>query len=70
MEHTKLTKYAVLRQKDDEAIGFALLSVEDRRHFDAMANDGAIRLGAMPHDWYELNKDNQGEHEDTIVYLW
>jgi hypothetical protein len=27
------------------------------------------RLGAMPHDTYELHPDYQGTHEDTLVYL-
>lgn len=27
------------------------------------------RLGAMPHDTYELDAEYQGTHEDTLVYL-
>jgi len=27
------------------------------------------RIGAMPHDYYELDADYQDTHEDTLVYL-
>lgn len=68
---TRTTKYIVRRYIDNEAIGVANLTVEQFRHYEAMAQQpqGLIRLGAMPHDYYDLDAEFQGESEESTIWL-
>ena len=65
------TQYTVRRYPDGQAIGSADLTTEQYEHYAAMAQqpEGIIRLGAMPHDLYDLDREWQGLHEDTMIYL-
>ena len=68
---TTITCYTVRRYNDAEAIGEANLTAEQYRHYEGMAQqpEGIIRLGALPHAYYDLDADYQDTHEDTSVYL-
>lgn len=65
------THYHVRRYDNADAIGDANLTAEQFAHYMAMAQqpEGLIRLGALPHDYYDLDADHQDTHEDTTVYL-
>lgn len=67
----KLTSYVVRRYRDGVAIGGAQLSVEQFAHYEAMAQqpEGIIRLGALPHEFYDLDPYYQDTGEDVSVYL-
>lgn len=64
-------KYAVRNYQTGEIIGHSTLTDEQFAHYESMSDrdTGAIRLGALPHDFYELNQDAQDTHEDTAVFL-
>lgn len=68
---TMITRYALTRYQDGVVLGYALLKAEEFRHYSDMAQQpqGLIRLGAIPHDWYNLKADYQDSHEDTTVFL-
>lgn len=63
--------YTVSRYNDGKAIGTANLTDEQFRHYEAMAQqpEGLIRLGALPHSYYDLHPEYQDAHEDTTVYI-
>lgn len=63
--------YCVKRYEDNQTIGIATLTSEQWQRYLAMSQQpqGLIRLGALPHDWYSLDDEFQGTHEDTAVYL-
>ncbi len=65
------TRYSVCRYNDGQAIGTADLTAERFADYRAMSQkpEGLIRLGALPHDMYDLEADYQDTHEDTTVYL-
>jgi len=66
-----MTCYSLYRYEDSTEIGHAVLTAEQHANYVAMADGdaGAIRLGALPHDWYDLDDDYQDTHEDTAVYF-
>lgn len=66
-----MTTYTVRRYSDAKAIGSANLTAEQFAHYEAMAQqpEGIIRLGAMPHSYYDLDANYQDTHEDTSIYL-
>lgn len=68
---TTKTNYTVRRYNDAEAIGNIDLTPEQFARYESMAQqpEGIIRLGAMPHDLYELDAEHQDTHEDTTIYL-
>lgn len=68
---TTTTTHTLRRYDDATAIGRCVLTAEQHQHYIEMADShtGAIRLGAMPHDYYDLDDDHQGTHEDTAVYV-
>lgn len=63
--------YDVMRYEDGERIGTSNITPEQYRRYEAMAQqpEGLIRLGALPHDWYDLLPEHQGLHEDTTVWI-
>lgn len=63
--------YTVVRYADGRGIGSVNLTDEQFAHYAAMAQqpEGLIRLGAMPHDYYNLDEEFQGLHEDTTIFL-
>jgi hypothetical protein len=65
------TNYTVRRYNDGKAIGSVDLTTEQFRRYESMSQqpEGLIRLGAMPHDLYELDAEYQDTHEDTTIYL-
>lgn len=65
------TSYTVTRYIDGQAIGRATLTAEQFAHYSAMAQqpEGVIRLGALPHNYYDLDSEYQDTHEDTTVFL-
>lgn len=66
------TNTHVLRRYHDAAeIGECELTAEQYRHYVAMSDrdTGAIRLGALPHDYYDLAPEYQDTAEDTTVYI-
>ena len=73
MTATKTTteRFAVTRHIDGVIIGLSVLTPEQFAHFNAMAQqpEGLIRLGSLPHDFYELSAEYQDTREDTTVYL-
>lgn len=66
-----MSKYTVTRYQDGQAIGTSELTAEQFAHYEAMAQqpEGVIRLGALPHDYYDLDAEYQDVSEDTTVYL-
>lgn len=58
-------------ETNGKAVGSANLTAEQFRRYEAMAQqpEGLIRLGAMPHDYYDLDAEYQGLSEDTTIYL-
>lgn len=65
------TRYALTRYQDGVVLGYAILTDEQFCHYSDMSQQpqGLMRLGAMPHDWYELKDQYQDAHEDTTVFL-
>jgi hypothetical protein len=65
------TTYAVRRYDDGRQIGSVKLTSEQFRRYEAMTQqpEGLIRLGAMPHDLYDLDEEYQDTHGDTTIYL-
>lgn len=65
------TNYTVRRYDNNQAIGSVDLTAEQFARYESLAQqpEGLIRLGAMPHDLYELDADYQDTHEDTTIYL-
>ena len=63
--------YAVRRLSDAKAIGSATLTDEQFAHYVNMSDgaEGVIRLGALPHSYYDLDTDYQDTSADTSVYL-
>ena len=63
--------YNVKRYNDGRVIGSVDLSVEQFSRYESLAQqpEGLIRLGAIPHDLYELEVEYQDTHEDSCVYL-
>jgi hypothetical protein len=71
MTNSSTTTYDVRRYSDAEILGTAELTAEQFDHYMGMAQqpEGLLRLGSLPHAWYELHEDFQGEGEDTTIYL-
>ncbi len=69
--NTTITNYTVRRYNDGKAIGSVDLIPEQFSRYESLAQqpEGLIRLGAMPHDLYELDDQYQDTHEDTTIYL-
>jgi hypothetical protein len=65
------TTYTVRRYSDNQAIGESKLTAEQFAHYEGMSQqpEGLIRLGAMPHDYYDLEPEYQDTHEDTTIWL-
>lgn len=65
------TTYFLFRYQDGQEIGTAVLTAEQFANCMAMAQqpEGIIRLGALPHEYYELSDDYRGLHEDITVFL-
>jgi hypothetical protein len=65
------TKYDVKNYATGETIGAANLTDEQFAHYMSMAQqpEGLIRLGAMPHDMYDLDSEHQDAGENTTIYL-
>lgn len=65
------TNYLVRRYNDGKQIGEANLTANQFAHYEAISQkpQGLIRLGAMPHDYYDLAYEFQDSHEDTAIYL-
>ncbi len=65
------TSYSVKRYNDGKTIGTVELTAKQFARYESLAQqpEGIIRLGAMPHDLYELDAEYQDTHEDTTVYL-
>lgn len=63
--------YSVRRYNDGKAIGSVELTPEQFGRYGSIAQkpEGLVRLGAMPHDLYELDAEYQDTHEDTTIYL-
>ena len=63
--------YTLCRYHDAEPIGECELTAEQFADYLAMSDrdTGAIRLGALPHDFYDLAAEYQDTHEDTTVYI-
>jgi hypothetical protein len=63
--------YNVKRYQDGQTIGSASITNEQFAHYMAMSQqpEGIIRLGALPHDYYDLDADYQDMSADTTVYL-
>jgi hypothetical protein len=67
----KTERFALTRHKDGKIIGHSVLTTEQFAHYNAMAQqpEGLMRLGNMPHAYYDLLPEYQDTHEDTTVYL-
>lgn len=65
------TKYQISRYRDGVRIGFAHLTTEQRVRWDAMTQqpEGLVRLGSLPHAYYDLDEQYQDTHEDTTVFI-
>lgn len=65
------TQYTVRRYNDGREIGTANLTADQFRHYEAMSQqpEGIIRLGALPHDYYDLAPEYQDTGENVTVYI-
>ena len=65
------TEYTVYRYADAKEIGKASLTREQFRHYEAMSQqpNGLIRLGDLPHDYYDLAFEFQDTSENVTVYI-
>lgn len=63
--------YKVTRYNDGEVIGKAVLTAEQFAHYEAMSQqpEGTIRLGALPHSYYDLKAEYQDTGENVTVWL-
>ena len=63
--------YIVVRDTDNIVIGESKLTGGQFLHYRSMATrpEGVIRLGAIPHEFYDLRDEFQDTHEDTLVFL-
>lgn len=61
--------YTITSYKTGEIIGQSELTVDQSQHLESMLQmpEGIIRLGAVPHDYYDLDAEYQDTHEDTTV---
>lgn len=68
---TATKNYEVKLYGTGECVGNVDLTDEQFRHYEAMAQqpEGIIRLGTMPHDYYNLDSEHQGLGADTVIYL-
>jgi hypothetical protein len=71
MEFEIKDKYEVRRYRDDKVIGHSELTSDQFLHYKSMSQQpqGIMHLGAMPHDFYNLENEFQDMHEDTVIYL-
>lgn len=71
METTNEARYAVTRHIDGVVVGHANLTPAQFAHYESMAQqpEGLIRLGALPHSYYDLDEEYQDLHDDTTVWL-
>lgn len=67
----KTATYKVTRYNDGEVIGKAVLTAEQFAHYEAMSQqpEGTIRLGALPHSYYDLKAEYQDTGENVTVWL-
>jgi hypothetical protein len=65
------TTHDIVRYNDGQIIGTVNLTADQFSAYESQAQqpEGLIRLGALPHDLYELDAEYQDAHEDTTVYL-
>lgn len=65
------TTYDVTNYATGQVIGTARLTSAQFAHYERMAQqpEGLIRLGALPHAYYDLEPDYQDTHENTTVYF-
>lgn len=63
--------YSLVRYNDGVTIGQGNLTPDQFARYEAMAQmpEGIIRLGALPHDFYDLDADYQDTHKDTTVFF-
>lgn len=63
--------FAVTRHIDGIIIGHSVLTPEQFASYEAMSQmpGGLIRLGVMPHDYYELYAEYQDTSPDTTIWL-
>lgn len=68
---TETVTHRLCRYADAVAIGESELTDEQYADYVAMSDrdTGAIRLGALPHGYYDLDDDYQDTAEDTTVYI-
>jgi hypothetical protein len=66
-----MDKYNVVRYSDGVVIGSVSLDSEQFARYDRLSQqpEGLVRLGAVPHDLYNLDADYQDESENTTIYL-
>ena len=66
-----LTSYIVRNYATGNRIGEVKLTAEQFARYESLAQQpkGIARLGALPHDLYNLDAEHQDAHEDTTVYL-
>ncbi len=64
-------RYSMKVYNDGKTIGAVELTPEQFARYETIAQqpEGIVRLGAMPHDLYNLDAEHQDTHEDTVVYL-
>ena len=65
------TTYFLARYQDGHEIGVAVLTADQFSRYMAMSDQpqGTVRLGSLPHDYYDLDPEYQDTHEDTTVFL-
>lgn len=65
------TAYDLCNYDNGDVIGEANLTAEELAHYQAMAQmpEGLIRLGALPHAYYDLKEEYQGTSENQTVFI-
>lgn len=71
MSNVIATKYDLIRYTDAQVIGHANLTSEQVAHYESMSDgpECLIRLGALPHDFYEIDAEYQDTAADTTVWI-
>lgn len=65
------TGYTVITYQDGVIVGHVELTDEQFAHYIEMSQkpEGIIRLGDMPHDYYNLYPQYQDLNPDTTIFL-
>lgn len=64
-------KFAVKRYCDNQTIGHVTLTPEQYSQYESLSQqpEGLVKIGELPHELYDLDKNYQDLHQDTVIFL-